>query len=252
MGIRSIIVDDEANNRENLQSLILEYCRNVEVVGLADSVDSALNLICTEKPDLVFLDIRMPGKDGFKLLESICNVNFEVIIVTAYSQYAIKAIRFCAVDYLLKPIYIVELRNAVDRVSHRINEKQENERLRQLINYLHNGSGPRKIGLASHHQVDFVELSRICRCEADDNYTHVFFDNGDRNTISKTLKEFEELLSDHGFIRIHQSHLVNTSHIKSYRKSDGGMITMNDGARVPVSRARKSEVLRLIKQYVSV
>lgn len=252
MKIRAIIVDDEANNRENLNSLLKEYCTDVKVVGLADSVDSAFKLIRSQKPDLVFLDIKMPEKDGFKLLESLNEIDFEVIIVTAYSQYAIKAIKFCAVDYLLKPIDIVELTNAVESVSRNVFRKQENERLRQLIKYLSNRTAQSKIGLASQHKVDFVEISDITRCEADDNYTHVFLVSGKKMTISKTLKEFEELLTDHGFIRIHQSHLVNSSHIKSYQKSDGGNITMNDGMVIPISRTRKNEIIELIRKNASI
>jgi len=251
MRIRAIIVDDEENNRENLQSLISEYCENVEVVGQASSVDNAFKLIGSQKPDLVFLDIKMPEKDGFKLLESLNEVNFEVIIVTAYNKYAIKAIKFCAVDYLLKPIDIVELTNAVESVSGRIKHKLENERLRQLTNFFQNRT-PTKIGLASQQRVDFVEISNIYRCESDDNYTHFFLNNGEKMTVSKTLKEFEELLMDYGFIRIHQSHLVNSSHIKSYQKSDGGYITMNDGSVIPISRTKRNEIIGLIKKHTSI
>jgi len=249
--IRAIIVDDEENNRENLNSLIEEYCEDVEVVGLADSVDTALKLIRSQKPDLVFLDRKMPKKDGFRLLESLSEINFEVIIVTAYNQYAIKAIRFCAVDYLLKPIDINELTNAVENVSQRISQKLENDRLRQLANFLNNNA-PKKIGLASQHRVDFVEISKICRCESDDNYTHFFLDNGEKMTVSKTLKEFEELLVDYGFIRIHQSHLVNSSHIKSYQKSDGGYITMDDGAVIPISRTRRNDIIGRIRKELQI
>lgn len=251
MVIRAIIVDDEENNRENLNSLIQEYCKDVEVVGFADSVDTAFKLIKSQDPDLVFLDIKMPKKDGFKLLESLNEINFEVIIVTAYNQYAIKAIKFCAVDYLLKPIDIVELTNAVENVSRRINQKLENDRLRQLANFFNNNT-PTKIGLASQQRVDYVEISEICRCESDDNYTHFFLNNGEKMTVSKTLKEFEELLVDYGFIRIHQSHLVNSSHIKSYQKSDGGYITMNDDSVLPISRTKRNEIIGLIKKQTTI
>lgn len=252
MAIKALIVDDELNNRENLHALLKQYCKDVEVIGLADSVDSAFKIVKSEHPDLVFLDIRMPEKDGFKLLESLKDVNFEVIIVTAYNQYAIQAIKFCAVDYLLKPIDIVELGQAVDQVALRIKQKQENERLKQLINHMHLKNAPLKIGLASQNRVDFVEISRIIRCEADNNYTHVFMERQQKKTISKTLKEFEDLLGDHGFIRLHQSHLVNALHIQSYQRSDGGNVHMSDGSIVPISRARKDEILLLIKKYSSI
>lgn len=252
MAIKALIVDDELNNRENLHALLGQYCKDVEVIGLANSVDSAFAIIKSEKPDLVFLDIRMPEKDGFKLLESLSEITFEVIIVTAYNQYAIRAIKFCAVDYLLKPIDIIDLTKAVDQVARRINEKQENERLKQLISHMHLKDAPLKIGLASQNKVDFVEISTIIRCEADNNYTHVFLGKQQKMTISKTLKEFEDLLKDHGFIRIHQSHLVNALHIRSYQKSDGGYIQMNDGSIIPVSRARKNEILALIRKQSTI
>lgn len=250
MSIRALIVDDELNNRENLKALLSEYCKNVEVIGLADSVDSAFRIIQSLKPDLVFLDIKMPEKDGFKLLESINSIHFEVIIVTAYNQYAIQAIKFCAIDYLLKPIDIIELSNAVDHVSLRLDQKQENERLKQLISHLNNKGSSSKIGLASHNKVDFVEIARIVRCEADNNYTHVFLENQGKMLISKTLKEFEELLKDHGFIRLHQSHLINSAYIKSYQKNDGGNITMTDGSTIPISRTKKNEIIALIKSLL--
>jgi len=252
MSIRAIIVDDELNNRENLNALLAEYCQPVEVVGMADSVDTAFTLIKAQKPDLVFLDIKMPEKNGFELLESIKEINFEVIIVTAYNQFAIQAIKFCAIDYLLKPIDLIELINAVENVARRIGQKEENQQLKQLISHLNNKGLSAKIGLASQDKVEFVETDQIIRCEADNNYTHVFLDNRKKKTISKTLKEFEELLKDHGFIRLHQSHLVNSYHIQSYRKNDGGYIQMTDDTLIPVSRTKKSEILALLKKNASI
>ena len=252
MTIRALIVDDERNNRENLHSLLSEYCPNVEVLGMTDSVDSAFKMIKSQEPDLVFLDIKMPEKDGFKLLESFQEIKFEVIIVTAYNQYAIQAIIFCAIDYLLKPIDIIELSNAVENVSQRLGQKQENERLKHLVSHLNSKVFSPKIGLASQNKVEFVETARIRRCEADSNYTYVFLSNNEKMTISKTLKEFEELLKDYGFIRVHQSHLINSAHIKSYQKNDGGYITMSDLSIIPISRSRKAEIIAQIKKNTSI
>lgn len=252
MAIKALIVDDELNNRENLKSLLGEYCSEVEVTGTADSVDSAFSFIKSQKPDLVFLDIKMPKKNGFALLEQVGQIDFEVIIVTAYDQYAIQAIKFCAIDYLLKPIDVGELCQAVNNVAKRVDQKQENELLKQLISHLNKSSNALKIGLASQNRIDFVEIARITRCEADNNYTHVFLDSGKKRTISKTLKEFEELLKDHGFIRIHQSHLVNSAHIKSLQKSDGGNLQMMDDSILPISRTRKKEITSLLKERISV
>ncbi len=252
MSIRAIIVDDELNNRENLNSLISEYCKNVEVIGMANSADKAFKMIKSLEPELIFLDIKMPEKDGFRLLEEINEITFEVIIVTAFNEFAIRAIKFCAIDYLLKPINIIELTNAVENVSRRINQKQENERLKHLISHLNNKSLPTRIGLASQNQVDFVEIKKIVRCEADNNYTHVYLDNRKKMTVSKTLKNIEDLLKDHGFIRLHQSHLVNSAHIQSYQKNDGGYIRMIDDSIIPISRTRKNEILALIRNYTSI
>lgn len=142
--------------------------------------------------------------------------------------------------------------NAVDHVSRRMNQKQENERLKQLVSQLNNRNLATRIGLASQNRVDFVEIARIIRCEADNNYTHVFIENQDKKIISKTLKEFEELLSDHGFIRLHQSHIVNSAYIQSYHKNDGGYIKMTDNAMIPVSRTRKNEIIGLIRKNASI
>lgn len=250
MKIRAIIVDDEINNRENLHALLRGYCPDVEVVGLADSAETAYRQITSRKPDLVFLDIRMPGKDGFQLLESLGAINFEIIIVTAYNEYAIRAIKFCAIDYLLKPIDIVGLTHAVENVNRRLAQKQEHDRMRQLVNNLSSSKRPTKIGLASLAKVEFVEISRISRCASDNNYTHVYLDDGKRRTISKTLKEFDEMLREYGFLRVHQSHLVNTAYITSVEKSSGGAIIMNDGTEIPVSRARRNEIIGLIKSTI--
>ncbi len=252
MTIRTLIVDDEQNNRDNLHTLLTEYCKDVEVIGMADSVDNAIQNINSDYPDLVFLDIRMPDKDGFKLLESLNDIRFEVIIVTAYNQYAIRAIKFCAIDYLLKPIDIAELCMAVETVSRRLNQKQENERLKQLLSHIQSKVPPTRIGLASHNKVDFIEITRIVRCEADSNYTHVFLDSQEKLTISKTLKEFEELLVENGFLRLHQSHLINPAFIKTYQKSDGGYIILLDGTMIPVSRAKKKEITSFIRNFRSI
>lgn len=251
MAIKALIVDDELNNRENLRTLLADYCKEVDVTGMADSVDAAYQFIRSSKPDLVFLDIKMPEKNGFSLLEQLGEFDFEVIIVTAYDQYAIQAIKFCAVDYLLKPIDVLELSKAVDQVSHRLMKKQENIRLKQLIKHLNTQGGSTKIGLASQNTVEFVELAAIIRCEADNNYTHIYLDSGQKKTVSKTLKDYEELLQEFGFIQVHQSHLVNKGHIQSYQKNDGGLLRMSDGSIIPISRNRKNSIIAQIRQYTT-
>jgi len=246
--MRAIIIDDEKNNRENLSSLLTQYCPEVELCGEAASVDEAFILVRQLKPDLVFLDIKMPEKDGFELLETLDEVTFEVIIVTAYNQYALKALKFSAIDYLLKPIDIIELSKAVDKAASKISEKKESNELRNFIRNMKSEPVSRKIALPNHEQVDFVSVSEIIRCEGDNNYTHVYLHNGTKKLVSKTLKEFDELLQEYYFIRIHRSHLVNPDFITSYYKNDGGIIHLSDGARIPVSRSRKKEVLEMLKK----
>jgi two-component system LytT family response regulator len=251
MLIRAIIVDNQLHHRENLVSLISTYCKNVKVVGLANSVDTALKLIKSQKPDLVFLDIVMPGKNGFKLLESLEEIDFEIIIVTTHAQHAIQAIKFSVIDYLLKPIDIAELSNAIANASRNMEKKQENLHLRQLIRQIQNMDSPEKIGLASDSRVDFVEISRIIRCQADNNCTYVFFETGDKLLISKTLKEFEDILNDYGFIRIHKSHLINTSHIQSFQKGKEDFLKMTDNCIIPISRSKKAELCDFVNSYTS-
>lgn len=246
--IKCLIVDDEKNNRENLSQLLNNYCSHAQIVGEADCVDTALVKVKELNPDLVFLDIKMPHKNGFQLLEQLTNINFEVIIVTAYNEYAINAIRFCAIDYLLKPIDIEELISAVDRVSKQIVEKKDNDRLRELIKQLNaNTEQQKKIALPGLDKTEFVCIDEIVRFEADNNYCHVYFLNQSRQTLCKTLKSYEELLTIHGFIRTHQSHLINTKHLVAFHKSGGGCIEMKDSFKVPISRARKKQVLELIR-----
>ncbi|MBI9065717.1 MAG: response regulator transcription factor [Salinivirgaceae bacterium] len=243
--IKALIVDDEANNRNNLESLLNKYCQSVEIIGSADSVDSAFNFIRNNKPDLVFLDIKMPKKDGFELLESLNEINFEVIIVTAYYEYAIKAIKFCALDYLLKPIDIIELTKAVDKAAVKIGTKKENDQLKYFVYNLKNAS--KKIALTDNDKIEFVETNEIIHIVGDNNYSNVFLNSGKKKLITKTLKEFETLLTEHGFLRVHKSHLINSKYIKSYYKNDGGYIILTNDAKIPISRTKKNEILKLIK-----
>lgn len=247
--IKAIIVDDERNNRENLLNLLSKHCSHVNMVGQANSVDSAIQLIHDQKPNLVFLDIKMPEKDGFELLKAVSEINFEVIFVTAYNEYAIQAIKICAIDYLLKPINTPELIKAVQKVENKITKDFTNKAFHHYISNTQANSS-KKIALPTHEQVDFVDINNIIRLEGENNYTHVFLSNNSRKLISKTLKEFENLLSDLGFVRIHRSHLVNANHIETYLKNDGGYIVLNNGHRLPISRNRKAEILEKINRLM--
>jgi len=247
MRIKSIIVDDEKHGRENLAGILKQYCPEVEIPGEANSVETAISLIQEHNPDLVFLDIEMPKADGFQLLEHFQNFRFEVIFVTAHDSYAIKAIRFSAADYILKPINYHQLKNAVEKVAARIQQKQENLRIKQLVYNLGQSGNPR-IGLPTGDRIEFVEPEKIIRCQGEGNYTHIYFENNKHLLVAKTLVEFEDLLEEHQFLRVHKTHLVNLKHVAAYLKTDGGMLQLSNGDKVAVSRRRKDEVLIQLNQ----
>lgn len=239
--IRALIVDDEANNRENLRLALESYCREVEVIAEADSAVTAMDRIKEVSPDLVFLDIAMPMGSGFDLLEGLPNIDFEIIFVTAYDQYAIRAIKFAAVDYLLKPIDPLELKKAVDRFQSRHLQKNQQGQLEALLHNLQQKE--KKIALPQSDHIEFVAVNSIIRCRGDRNYTHFFLKDGRELLVSRTLKEYVGLLDDHSFYRVHQSHLVNLNCIQKYRRRDGGILITSDGAQIPVARARKEELI---------
>lgn len=240
--MRALIIDDEQANRENLRELLKVYCPDVLVAGEADSVDSGRELIASYPPELLFLDIQLHGRLGFELLKP-GDANFEVIFVTAFHQYGIQAVKFAALDYILKPIDIEELKIAVEKARQRTANKQRNKRLEYLIDYLRdeNKTQP-KIALPLFNETRYVAIDDIIRCEADNTYTFFMLAQGERILVSRTLKEYAEMLSGYGFLRVHQSHLVNIKYIKSWLKEDGGAILLNDGSKIPVSKLNRDKV----------
>ncbi len=210
--MKAIIIDDEHDARENMQSLLQKYCSSVEIKGTADSAVGGLEMINQHRPDVIFLDINMPEATGLEMLETLDDIKFEIIFVTAYDEYAIKAIKFAALDYLLKPINILELKAAVSKAEKKLARQRSNE---QLKTYVDNKIGmPKKIGLSTSEGVIFVQVSDIIRCEASDTYTTFHLNMGDTIMISKSLKEYENLLSDFNFFRVHQTHLINLEYVK--------------------------------------
>lgn len=240
--LSALIVDDEKNGRENLSGLIRSHCPSIRIVAETASVEQAIRAIQEHQPQLIFLDIEMPGGNGFQLLEHFKDFPFEVIFVTAYDNYAIRAIRFSASDYILKPINLNELIASVEKVSERIRNRSENERIRQLyLNTLHPANP--KIGLPTGERVEFVEVKSIIRCQGESNYTHIYFADHKPILTAKSLIEFEELLAEYGFIRVHKTHLVNLNQVTSYTKNDGGVLFLSNGDSVAISRRRKDFVL---------
>ncbi len=247
--IISVIVDDEINNCLNLRTILNRYCEDLEVVATAHSAIDGIDIISKHKPQLVFLDIEMPDGSGFDLLERISNLNFEVIFVTAYDQYAIKAIKLSAIDYLLKPINILDLKTAVSRATDKIRSTHKiNQTLSHYLSNIKTDSKERTIALPTSERVVFAKVDEIVRMKGENNYTQIHLIDGKKILISKTIKEYENLLKNDGFIRTHQSHLVNKIHVKSYEKRDGGYLKMTDDSSISISRQRKEEVLLILNQ----
>lgn len=245
--LRAIIVEDELRSRQTLTGMLKLFCKNVEVVGEAENVKEGIDLIRKEKPDIVFLDIQMPDGSGFKLLEEIGQINFDIIFTTAYDQYAIQAIKFSALDYLLKPIFQDDLIKAVKKAEVNKEKIDRNEHVDVLLENLKKSANePSKIILSTAEKINVVKVDDILRCASDNYYTTFYFTNGQKLLVSKTLKENEELLKDHHFIRPHKSHLVNTKYIKGFLKQDGGYIIMTDGTNIPVSRRKKEATIDII------
>jgi two-component system LytT family response regulator len=243
--IRSVIVDDDESNISNLTSMLKSFCPDVEVINTATEISGAVKVIQAEKPNLIFLDVEIKNSTGFDLLEQLENRDLHVIFVTAFDKYAIKALRFSAIDYLLKPIVIEDLENAVIKVKKRLSENNPFQELENLMSNLRKEiSTSRRIALPLNGQIDFVVVSDIRRCVGESAYTTFYLKDGSKKVVSKTLKEYEDLLSEYSFSRIHKSHLVNVNCIKSFVKSEGGYVLMDDGSTVPVSSLKKSEVLK--------
>lgn len=247
--ITGVIIDDEANNIANLEALLRLHCPEVIIAGTANNADKGKSLILETSPDLVFLDIQMPKKTGFDMLLSLPSYNFEIIFVTAFDQYGIQAIKFAAIDYLLKPINIPELKEAVKKAIDKTAVKKTNLRLENLMEYLERSqkNESRRIALPSAKEIRFIATDQITRCVSSNNYTTFYLANNEEIVVSKPIYEYEELLKDHGFVRCHQSHLINKSYIKSIVKEDGGYILMDDLSQIPISRQKREQLKEALR-----
>ncbi len=244
--IRTIVIDDEKNARETILGMLKAYCPDVEVIETAESVRSGLKVLEQHKPDLLLLDIKMADGTGFDLLKKLGHINFLVIFITAFEEFAIKAIKFSALDYILKPLDPDELANAVQKARVLIERENMSERLHALFENL-DLNNTKKIVLKTAESVHILMLKDIIRCESEKNYTHFFTADGERITVSKTLKDYNEILKDFNFYRVHQSHLINLIHVKRYDKQEGGMLIMDDNSRVPVSFRKKEDLMKLFR-----
>jgi two-component system LytT family response regulator len=242
MIITAVLIDDEKNNLDNLQMLLNRHCPEVQVVAMALDATEGRRIILEHQPGLVLLDIEMPGKNGFDLLRSLPQYDFEVIFVTAYDQYGIQAVKFAAIDYLLKPVNPDELQTAINKVITKNQSKKQNLHVENLIRIFQQQKEEQRIALPTQKETRFIATGDIVRCESSNNYTTFILANAEKILVSKPIYEYDELLGSYGFIRCHQSHLVNKKYIKSLIKEDGGYLLLDNGEQIPVSRNKKDLV----------
>jgi two-component system LytT family response regulator len=242
--IKAMIVDDEKNSCEALQLLLQSSCPDVEVIGVVHSAKDALAQLPGLKPQLVFLDIEMSHMNGFHMLEVIPVIDFSIIFTTSYDQYAIKAFKYCALDYLLKPVDREELEKAVQKLPAKHND-QLSQQLDILLQRISKPTLPvQKIALPTMQGLEMVSVNTIIHCSSNNNYTEFFLADKKKILVSRTLKEIGEILEDHAFLRVHHSHIVNLNEIVRYIKGEGGQLIMTDGSTVDVSRSRKELLMQ--------
>lgn len=242
--IKALIVDDEPYSCETLATLLSRYCPEITIIGSCSNGIEALVIIQKQSPNLVFLDVEMPKMNGFEMLEQLPSINFDLIFTTSYDQYALKAFRFSAIDYLLKPIDREELQKAVQKIVQRT-QVPTAQQLEILFQKMHRGSlVVSKIALPTMEGLQMVTIDSIISCDSDSNYTIIRLKNKEKLVVSRTLKDVEELLEDHAFVRVHHSHLVNLNEVVKYVKGEGGYLVMSDGATIDVSRSKKEVLLK--------
>ncbi|MEM7038690.1 MAG: LytTR family DNA-binding domain-containing protein [Bacteroidota bacterium] len=242
--IRTVIIDDEPDAVAALKTMLEDFCEGVEIIGTAHNALEGIGVINRTQPDLVFLDIEMPHGNGFELLKNISERTFQVVFVTAFQQYAIKAIKASAVDYLLKPVDLDELEAALDRIRERLAGAQAPP----MSELLHNLSttNPTRLTLPTSDGFRYVNIEDIIRMEAQGSYSYIVLEDGEHILVSKNLKAYEQLVEGQRFFRVHHSHLVNLDHVQQFVRADGGYLVMRDGARVNISRAKKDQILALL------
>ena len=242
--ITAIIVDDEPYSCESLATLLERYCPDVKILDICYSGADALKAIREQAPTLLFLDIEMPGMNGFEMLQQLPSIDFSIIFTTSYDQYAIKAIRFSALDYLLKPVDREDLQAAVQKAMQSANHllPQQIEILLQKLN--HPTIGVNKIAIPTMEGLQMLFVENIISCSSDSNYTVLHLKNKQKITASRTLKEIEEMLEDYSFLRVHHSFLINLNEVERYIRGDGGYLIMSDGSNIDVSRSRKEILMK--------
>lgn len=241
--IRSLIVDDEFDGRQSIRNMLQKYCHQVEVIDEATGVEDAYLKITELRPQLVFLDIRMDDGTAFDLLQKFREISFHIIFVTAYDEYALEAIRYSAIDYLLKPARPTLLIEAIEKVT----KQSRLDKIEEQVSLLLQEKAKReKIALPTSDGLIFIKIVDIIRCESDSSYTMFYLSNNRKLLVTRTMKEFAELLPANMFFRIHKSHLINLNHIDQYINRDGGSVIMDNGNHVPIARNRKDGFVKAL------
>jgi two-component system LytT family response regulator len=248
--ITAVLIDDDDNLRSGMKTLLARYAPDMHIIGEADSVATGTELLLQNQPQVVFLDIHLGDGSGFDLLEEVNKkgkLNSQIVFITAHEQYAIKAFRFSALDFLLKPVDPEELEKVIGKIKNIVDKNDSVAHIDLLLeNIRKKVDNFKRIALSNSDGIHLFEVSDIIRCESEDNYTKFYIKNNKPVLISKTLKEYEELLTEHGFERIHQSHLINLSYLKSYIKKDGGYVVMADNSNLPISQRKKERLQELL------
>ena len=244
--LKVIIIDDDASARNFIEKIIVSNFTDLKVVNKAINVETGLQAIQKYSPNIVFIDVDMPDGTGFDLLQKLPEINFKLIFVTAHSEFAIKAIKFSAIDYILKPIDVFELTETIMRIKKITKKEDENIKISAILNNINNNSENKKIVLNTSDNIFVINTKDIVKCSSEGNYTIFYLNNKQKIVISKTLKEYESLLSDYGFIRIHRSHLINVNYIEKYSK-ENSILYMKDNSQIPVSYRKKDELLKFLQ-----
>lgn len=243
--LSAIIIEDEKASRVTLTNYLSKYCPSVEILGEAENIEEGYRLIKQHQPDLVFLDIEMPFGNAFDLLEKFDTVHFEIIFVTAFSQYALEALNLSASNYLLKPLAIDQLIDAVNKVADQLAQKAQLKTSNILLeNLTIENKQLKKVVLPMLEGFEVVVLKDVIRCEANDNLCTIYLQDGTKRTVCRTLKFYEDVLKDYDFVRIHKSHLINLNFVKQYHKGKGGEVIMSDSSTLPVSPTKKQDFLK--------
>ena len=247
--LKAIIIDDERSSRNALRQKLINHCPEVNVIAECENGEEGIKSIEENKPDIIFLDVEMPRMNGFTMLQQLKQHNFEIIFITAYDHYAIKAIKFSALDYLVKPVEIADLKTAVEKAAAKRNKSSGNTALETLLqNLMNKEKEQHRIAIPSMDGLQFIVTGDILYLEANSTYTSFYLANNKKITVAKTLKDFEDLLPSSIFVRIHHSHIINIHCIEKYIKGDGGQVMMKNGVALDVARRKKEDFLKLIDQ----